>query len=104
MIDKEIGNRIRVQRELLGYTREEFAEKLNVSSKFCADIEIGVKGMSLDTLCKISNILMLTTDYILFGKNNLDIDDEILLLINKCDKEKIVYLKNIIRNFVQSIN
>ena len=60
MIDKEIGNRIRVQRELLGYTREEFAEKLNVSSKFCADIEIGVKGMSLDTLCKISNILMLT--------------------------------------------
>jgi len=34
----EMGIRIRKQRELLGYTREQLAEKLDVSTKFCSDI------------------------------------------------------------------
>ena len=63
-----IGSRIRKQREYLGYTREQFAELLEVTPKFCSDIELGVKGMSVPTLCKISSTLRLTTDYILFGR------------------------------------
>ena len=102
MTNKEIGIRIRKQRELLGYTREELAEKLNVSAKFCSDIELGLKGMSIDTLCKISEELLLTTDYILFGKNNNALDDEILNLINLCDEKNTIYLKSIIRNFIQA--
>ena len=50
-----IGSRIRKQREYLGYTREQFAELLEVTPKFCSDIELGVKGMSVPTLCKISS-------------------------------------------------
>ena len=65
-----IGGRIRRQREFLGYTREQFAELLDVTPKFCADIELGVKGMSVQTLCRISQILRLSTDFILFGKEN----------------------------------
>ena len=42
-----IGSRIRKQREYLGYTREQFAELLEVTPKFCSDIELGVKGLSL---------------------------------------------------------
>ena len=42
-----IGGRIRRQREFLGYTREQFAELLDVTPKFCSDIELGVKGMSV---------------------------------------------------------
>ena len=62
-----IGSRIRKQREQFGYTREEFAEKLEITPKFCADIELGNKGMSVQTLCNISSVLKLSTDYILFG-------------------------------------
>lgn len=40
-----IGNRIRKQREYLGYTRETLAEKIDVTTKFCSDIELGIKGM-----------------------------------------------------------
>ena len=36
---KDMGARIRAQRERLGYTREQLAEKLDVSTKFCSDIE-----------------------------------------------------------------
>ena len=35
-----IGGRIRKQREYLGLTREQFAEKLDITPKFCADIEL----------------------------------------------------------------
>ena len=52
-----IGKRIRTQREFMGYTREQFAELLDVTPKFCSDIELGVKGMSVPTLCRISRIL-----------------------------------------------
>ena len=63
-----IGGRIRKQREYLGLTREQFAEKLDITPKFCSDIELGVKGMSVPTLCRIASTLSLSTDYILFGK------------------------------------
>ena len=72
----EIGARIRSQREAFGYTRETFAEMLDVTPKFCADIELGKKDMSVPTLCRIASVLKLSTDYILFGgpivKENLD--------------------------------
>ena len=56
----EIGSRIREQREYLGLSREAFAEKIGVTPKFCSDIELGLKGMSLPTLCKISKVLHLS--------------------------------------------
>ena len=101
---KEIGCRIRNQRELLGYTREQLAEKLNISAKFCSDIEIGAKGMSIETLCNISKELMLSTDYILFGKTNIEADDELIMLINMCNKENIGHLRNTMINFIQACN
>lgn len=63
----QIGTRIQKQRGQFGFTREAFAEKLGITTKFCADIELGNKGMSVQTLCNISSILKLSTDYILFG-------------------------------------
>ncbi|MBQ2614999.1 MAG: helix-turn-helix transcriptional regulator [Clostridia bacterium] len=104
MFNKEMGTRIRTQRELLGYTREALAEKLDISTKFCSDIENGTRGMSLDTLCKLSKELLLTTDYILFGTTNPELDDELSNLLHLCKTEKRVYLKNIIRNFIQANN
>lgn len=41
---KDMGARIRAQRERLGYTREQLAEKLDVSTKFCSDIELGIRA------------------------------------------------------------
>ena len=61
----EIGLRIRRQREFLGYTREQFAEMIDITPKFCSDIELGVKGMSVPTLCRVAEVLQLSADYIL---------------------------------------
>ncbi len=61
------GRRIRIKREALGMTRDRLAEEIEVTSKFIQDIEYGAKGMSTETLVRLSEALGLTTDYILKG-------------------------------------
>ena len=60
----EIGARIRKKREAQLLTQEKLAEMLDVSIKFVSDIELGAKGMSLKTLNKLSQILLVSADYI----------------------------------------
>lgn len=98
-----IGMRIRRQREYLGYTRESFAEKLDVTPKFCSDIELGIKGMSVGTLCRIASILHLSTDYILFGTENDCEESPVNRMLQKCAPEKRTYIEEIIKTFMMAM-
>ena len=60
--------RIRKARENLGYTREKFAEKLDVSVSYLAELERGRTGISVKLLTKVCGVLGLSADYILFGE------------------------------------
>jgi len=109
---KAIGRRIRFQREQLRMTREQLAEKLEVSAKFCADIEYGMKGMSMTTLNNLSEILNLSTDYILKGNNsinagetqNRDIIESVVATLNTCSRTQLGRVEQLLRIFVASIN
>ncbi|MBQ7999868.1 MAG: helix-turn-helix transcriptional regulator [Ruminococcus sp.] len=59
--------RIRKAREDKGYTREKFAEKLDVSVSYLAELERGRTGISVKMLIKVCNLLGLSADYVLFG-------------------------------------
>lgn len=59
--------RIRKAREDMGYTREQFAEKLDVSVSYLAELERGRTGISVKLLTKVCGVLGLSADYILFG-------------------------------------
>ena len=96
----EIGGRIRAQREYLGYTREQFAERLGVTPKFCSDIELGVKGMSVPTLCKIAQILRLSTDFILFGALETDTSTPLSLLLKSCSSTEQRYAEQLLKTFL----
>ena len=103
----EMGSKIRKQRELLGYTREQLAEKLDVSTKFCSDIELGVKGVSIQTLAKLSELLCLSTDYILFGESDQDdsVELEMLSILNKkCPESFRNELLTIVNAFVKAVS
>lgn len=79
----QIGKRLRRHRENMNLTREEFAEKANISPQFLAEIENGKKGMSVDTLYKICKNLSISADYILFGLlSNNAVDDKMELTEN----------------------
>ena len=68
MSNKHAGERIRDLRETQNYTREAFAEKVEISEKFLYEIEVGKKGFSADTLCRIANALSVSCDYIMLGE------------------------------------
>lgn len=68
MANAAAGKRIRELREMHNYTREGFAEKIQISSKFLYEIETGKKGFSAEILCRISNELSVSCDYIMFGE------------------------------------
>ena len=97
-----IGTRIRAQRESLGYSREFLAEKLDITPKFCSDIELGLKGMSVSTLCRISQVLMLSTDYILFGTEDENEVSGLTQMIARCPRKKVPFLEQIVKQFIFS--
>lgn len=97
-----IGARIRKQREHFGYTREAFAEKLDITPKFCADIELGNKGMSVQTLCNISDVLKLSTDYILYGTVQQDCSLSGMML-QRCTPIEQKYAEDILRTFIMAM-
>lgn len=99
-----IGRRIRAQREFLGYTREQFAEQLEVTPKFCSDIELGLKGMSVPTLCRISHILKLSTDYILYGTREISDAGQVALMLEQCPPDKLPYVETIVKTFLLAID
>ncbi len=98
----EIGIRIRKQREYLGLKREELAEKIEVTTKFCADIELGVKGMSLQTLLNISDTLKISTDYILKGEDANSSTSEIHRMLAVCENDKLKTAEELLKIFLRS--
>lgn len=99
-----IGKRIRQQREYMGYTREQFAEQIDVTPKFCSDIETGAKGMSVPTLCRIAKVLRLSTDYILFGKDHVETPDSVMMVLENCSERERTYAEQLLKTFVAAMN
>ncbi len=63
----EMGLRIQKQRKKLGYTQQYVYDKMNISQNHYSRIENGHSGLSFENLLKISDILNISTDYILTG-------------------------------------
>ncbi len=61
-----LGEKIRKQRKEKGYTLEQLAERLDVSTTFIGQIERAKGIPSLETLVKIANELEVSVDYLLF--------------------------------------
>ena len=92
--------RIRNARENQGYTREKFAEKLDVSVSYMAELERGKTGISVKMLIKICNLLGLSADYILFGSERSE-DSRRLDAIHRIDEEYIPLLDTVITQLLE---
>ena len=87
--------RIRKAREDLGYTREKFAEKLEVSVSYLAELERGRTGISVKMLIKVCNVLGLSADYVLFGSERKE-DAMRLDAIHRIDEKYLPLLDKVI--------
>lgn len=73
---KEMGLRIKNQRNSLHLTREQLSETINISSHYLYEIESGKKTASLKILLAISQKLNISIDYIVCGTNYSDFKPE----------------------------
>lgn len=99
MVEENVvfGKRIRAVREKQNLSRERLAELANISTQFLADIETGKKGMSVVTLKKICVALQISSDFIIFERNNgsdFSLDAMLVSLTNdkQEDLEKIMQM------------
>lgn len=94
-----LHTRIRKAREDMGYTREKFAEKLDVSVSYLAELERGRTGISVKMLIKVCNVLGLSADYVLFGKERTE--DELRLdAIRRIDEKYLPLLDKVIEELL----
>jgi transcriptional regulator with XRE-family HTH domain len=94
----EIGNRIRIQRDNFGMSREKLSELLNLSPYFLGQIERGQRKMSINTLINISQCLHISIDYLIFEQTNNDSNSTVLhSLLNRCSAKEVSVIEDIIK-------
>ena len=91
--------RIRKAREDMGYTREKFAEKLDVSVSYLAELERGRTGISVKMLIKVCNVLGLSADYVLFGNERKE-DEMRLDAIRRIDEKYLPLMDKVIEELL----
>jgi transcriptional regulator with XRE-family HTH domain len=114
---KGIGQKIRLEREMLNLSRENLAEIVELSPFYIGQIERGERKMSLDTLAKLVDTFNVSVDYLLFGSNlhNEDLDlknfypileivdnnynknlKELLIILSRLNHREIALIKDIV--------
>lgn len=105
--NKEIGMRIRKYREFLDFTREQLAEKADISTQFLADIETGRKSMTVKTLRNICISLSVTTDYIITGTiPDSSVDEQnqqLLILLENMTIQEKKYAIEILKQYTKAL-
>lgn len=66
-INVEVGGRIQYYREAAGLTQEVFSEMIGLGVKHVSAMERGAVGVSLSTLKRVSAVLSVPADVLLFG-------------------------------------
>ncbi|MBQ6076581.1 MAG: helix-turn-helix transcriptional regulator [Clostridia bacterium] len=102
---EEVGSRILEQRKKQGLTREQLAEKADISVQFLADIEKGRKSMTVATLRAIASALSVTTDSIVYGSRSPlpGVEDELYALCAALSPKQQTAAAKLLRVFFDTV-
>jgi transcriptional regulator with XRE-family HTH domain len=104
ILNKQIGERVRQQREYLGVTREGLCNYVSISPQFLSEIERGVKGVSAETLYKLCEGLGVSADFILMGKKNIADVSMISRTLATLDEKYIPLAEDLLKTFFKNID
>ncbi|MCD9023497.1 helix-turn-helix domain-containing protein [Cohnella silvisoli] len=104
---KMVGERIRSRRKALGISQENFAERIGRVTKFCADIERGQAGMSIETMLIIGSLLKLSPNDLLYGDKAQDKPNDetelIIAALNQCTEKQRKDALALLKLFITAI-
>ena len=96
----EIGQRIRKNRKALGYSQEELAEKIGISSTHMSHIETGNTKLSLPVLVSITKVLEVRADELLFeqvaASRSSDTND-ITAMLDDCSLKELSIIREMVK-------
>lgn len=88
----EYGARIKELRERKNLTRDQLAAQSGLSAKFIYEVENGKKGMSVDSLIRIADVLSCSCDTILMSKEAGERpSNKILRILSELEKADVQY-------------
>lgn len=71
----DIGRQLKTARERNHLTQEQFSELLDVTPHFLSSVERGISGLSLEKFRLACILLHVSSDFLLFGKEDSDFPD-----------------------------
>ena len=101
-----LGRRIRKARKEKNLTQEKLAEACNLSTAHIGHIERGTRALSIESLIIISQVLNVSTDYLLLDISN-NKDKKLSRIINSIDNEnedKVNMLYSVIKILAENID
>ncbi len=103
-INVEIGARIRQKREALGLTREQLAEKADMSVTFLAEVELGSKGVSPFTIRKLCDTMHVSADYLIRNRELTTDFPTIVELLSNLDSEYIPLVEELLQTYMKTVD
>ncbi len=99
-----LGQKIRRARQDMHLTQEELAEACDLSTAHIGHIERGTRALSIESLITISNVLNISTDYLLLdiAKTKNNHIDSLLTSINSIDEIKFQRLYSVIKILIEN--
>lgn len=98
------GQRVKLSRENLNLSRKDFAEIIDISEYFLVQVELGKRGVSNVTLCKMSDALCTTTDYLLTGREGMSDVTAITTLLERVDEPFLIGAEMLLKGYINSIS
>lgn len=98
----QLGERAKRAREQAHLTQEQLAERIEVSPQYISDMERGVVGISVQTLCRLCAALGVSSDTILFGVQA----DGAAAIAQRCaalPKEQLALLSEMVDCFLRAL-
>ena len=103
----EIGQRIRKIRKARGFSQENLAEKVGISTTHMSHIETGNTKLSLAVLVSLSETLEVSADDFLYDitkANRNAVVNEIISELDGCTSQQIMIIKDIVKTVKTSMN
>ena len=100
---KNMGVRIQTARRAKEWTREQLAERVELSVNTLADIEQGKNGTRLENFAKICDALKLNADYVLFGEPG-EVMGEITALLRGRDDRTIQIAQKTLQALLEALD
>jgi transcriptional regulator with XRE-family HTH domain len=103
-LSRQVGARIRAQRELLNIPREKLSNYVNISPQFLSEVERGIKGLSAETLRKLCEGLKLSADFVLMGRERPSDVSEIAATLSMLDENYLPLAEDLLKTFVKTVS